>query len=252
MSTTTAKKTIQSAQERLLALGYQPGAADGAMGARAIAALKEFQTDHNLPVTGQLDQKTLDALSANGSSRPNQSKAPRSAQTNLLPSEEVMIQDTGGQKFSGTIAVTADSSDCRIVEFTVDKVRVAPAAGEDSANMSPDAFSIFYPGITFRFANHSCIPAKGTSPGIHFNLEVNGEPGASMGLQNGRLVTSGPLIVSGKNTTGAPFAASIIDIEPSTSDSLVFELTEQGYRYISGTGSVKLPSGKVFKFPLAP
>jgi hypothetical protein len=34
------------------------------MGARAIAALKKFQTDHILPVTGQLDRKTLDALSA--------------------------------------------------------------------------------------------------------------------------------------------------------------------------------------------
>jgi hypothetical protein len=63
-STATAKKTIQGAQERLLALGYQPGAADGVMGAKAIAALKKFQSDHSLPVTGQLDRKTLDALNA--------------------------------------------------------------------------------------------------------------------------------------------------------------------------------------------
>jgi TPR repeat protein len=34
------------------------------MGARAIAALKKFQADHSLPATGQLDRKTLDALSA--------------------------------------------------------------------------------------------------------------------------------------------------------------------------------------------
>jgi peptidoglycan hydrolase-like protein with peptidoglycan-binding domain len=63
-STAAAKKTIQGAQERLLALGYQPGAADGVMGAKAIAALKKFQSDHSLPVTGQLDRKTLDALNA--------------------------------------------------------------------------------------------------------------------------------------------------------------------------------------------
>ncbi len=63
-STAPAKKTIQTAQERLLALGYQPGAADGVMGAKAIAALKKFQSDHSLPVTGQLDRKTLDALDA--------------------------------------------------------------------------------------------------------------------------------------------------------------------------------------------
>ena len=32
------------------------------MGARAIAALRKFQADHSLPVTGQLDGNTLDAL----------------------------------------------------------------------------------------------------------------------------------------------------------------------------------------------
>jgi peptidoglycan hydrolase-like protein with peptidoglycan-binding domain len=63
-STAAAKKTIQAAQERLLALGYQPGAADGVMGAKGIAALKKFQADRSLPVTGQLDRKTLDALDA--------------------------------------------------------------------------------------------------------------------------------------------------------------------------------------------
>jgi len=35
-STAPAKKTIQAAQERLLALGYQPGAADGVMGAKGL------------------------------------------------------------------------------------------------------------------------------------------------------------------------------------------------------------------------
>lgn len=74
-STSAAKKTIQGAQERLLALGYQPGTADGVMGAKAIAALKKFQADHGLPPTGQLDQKTLAAL---GASTPI-SKPPQSA-----------------------------------------------------------------------------------------------------------------------------------------------------------------------------
>jgi peptidoglycan hydrolase-like protein with peptidoglycan-binding domain len=59
---TAAKKIVQGAQERLQALGYQPGSADGVMGTKAVAALKKFQSDHSLPVTGQLDRKTLDAL----------------------------------------------------------------------------------------------------------------------------------------------------------------------------------------------
>lgn len=68
-STDSAKKTIQAAQGRLLALGYQPGAVDGVMGAKATAAIKKFQSDHNLPITGILDPKTTHALSvANASS----------------------------------------------------------------------------------------------------------------------------------------------------------------------------------------
>jgi hypothetical protein len=67
----TAKKTIQGAQERLLALGYQPGAADGVMGPKAVAALEKFQADRGLPVTGQLDRKTLNALGADGAKAPN-------------------------------------------------------------------------------------------------------------------------------------------------------------------------------------
>ena len=58
------KTTVQAAQKRLLALGYEPGVADGVMGAKAIAALRKFQSDHSLPVTGQLDRKALDALDA--------------------------------------------------------------------------------------------------------------------------------------------------------------------------------------------
>ena len=63
-SAAPTKTTIQATQKRLLALGYQPGVADGVMGAKAIAALKKFQSNHSLPVTGQLDRKTLDALDA--------------------------------------------------------------------------------------------------------------------------------------------------------------------------------------------
>jgi hypothetical protein len=61
-STAVAKKTIQAAQERLQALGYQPGLADGVMGATANAALKKFQSDRGLSADAVLDRKTMDAL----------------------------------------------------------------------------------------------------------------------------------------------------------------------------------------------
>jgi peptidoglycan hydrolase-like protein with peptidoglycan-binding domain len=63
-STAATKKAVQGAQQRLQVLGYEPGSADGVMGSRTVIALKKFQSDHGLSVTGVLDQKTLDALSA--------------------------------------------------------------------------------------------------------------------------------------------------------------------------------------------
>jgi peptidoglycan hydrolase-like protein with peptidoglycan-binding domain len=73
------KKIIQGAQERLLALGYQPGAADGVMGAKAIAALKKFQSDHSVAVTGQLDRKTLDALGVASPASPSLTQQSKSS-----------------------------------------------------------------------------------------------------------------------------------------------------------------------------
>ncbi len=58
------KQAVHKAQQQLLLLGYAPGQTDGSMGSKTIAALKKFQADHALPVTGSLDQKTLDALNA--------------------------------------------------------------------------------------------------------------------------------------------------------------------------------------------
>ena len=63
---------VRRAQTALERAGYEIGAPDGQMGPRTIAALKRFQTDRYLPVSGQLDETTLAALgitvSASGSS----------------------------------------------------------------------------------------------------------------------------------------------------------------------------------------
>jgi len=53
---------LRSAQERLNQLGYDAGTPDGIMGNRTGNALRTFQRDHNLPVTGRLDATTSQAL----------------------------------------------------------------------------------------------------------------------------------------------------------------------------------------------
>jgi photosystem II stability/assembly factor-like uncharacterized protein len=57
-----AEATVRRAQEALDRAGYEIGSPDGQLGPRTIAAIKRFQTDRYLPVTGQLDETTLGAL----------------------------------------------------------------------------------------------------------------------------------------------------------------------------------------------
>jgi photosystem II stability/assembly factor-like uncharacterized protein len=60
-STKTEETTLQ-VQQALLDLGYHPGEPDGKAGPATIEALKKFQTDRHLPVTGKLDNITLATL----------------------------------------------------------------------------------------------------------------------------------------------------------------------------------------------
>jgi peptidoglycan hydrolase-like protein with peptidoglycan-binding domain len=63
-----SETTIRQAQEALEKAGYEIGTPDGQLGPRTIAVVKRFQTDHFLPVTGQLDQTTLETLGLSSAS----------------------------------------------------------------------------------------------------------------------------------------------------------------------------------------
>ena len=58
----TASDVVRRAQEALDRAGYDIGVSDGQMGARTVAAIRRFQSDRFLPLTGQLDEATIAAL----------------------------------------------------------------------------------------------------------------------------------------------------------------------------------------------
>ena len=60
--------SVQRAQEALVAAGYHVGEPDGKLGTATTAAVKKFQGDRHLPVTGRLDAITLAALGVGKSS----------------------------------------------------------------------------------------------------------------------------------------------------------------------------------------
>lgn len=53
---------LAGVQQRLENLGYAPGPIDGEWGPRTAQALRDFQEDNDLPVTGELDDATRDKL----------------------------------------------------------------------------------------------------------------------------------------------------------------------------------------------
>ena len=58
------------AQKRLAELEYDAGPIDGKIGPKTIAALKKFQQDHDLAVTGKLDEETLRKLGFSSKTQP--------------------------------------------------------------------------------------------------------------------------------------------------------------------------------------
>ncbi len=56
------QESLRQAQRQLIQAGFNPGKADGLFGQTTATALKQFQTQNQLPVTGLPDQPTLHLL----------------------------------------------------------------------------------------------------------------------------------------------------------------------------------------------
>lgn len=62
-------EVVRRAQEALARAGYEMGSPDGQLGPATIAAIRKFQTDRYIPVSGQLDEGTLAALGVSNGSK---------------------------------------------------------------------------------------------------------------------------------------------------------------------------------------
>lgn len=62
MSPGMAEAYVRGIQQELAVHGYKPGPADGAMGPRTRAAIRQYQRDAKLPVTGRASKELLDHL----------------------------------------------------------------------------------------------------------------------------------------------------------------------------------------------
>ncbi len=70
-----------------------------------------------------------------------------------------------------------------------------------------------------------------------------------MGFKNGKMVSSGPMLITGNISTAIPSKSQVLVFDSSEGNDLVFELTAGGYRYVSGKGTLELPGGVKYTFP---
>jgi peptidoglycan hydrolase-like protein with peptidoglycan-binding domain len=54
--------TVRDIQAGLQRLGYDPGAADGRMGPKTAAAIRQYEQDNGMPVDGQPSQAVLNSI----------------------------------------------------------------------------------------------------------------------------------------------------------------------------------------------
>jgi peptidoglycan hydrolase-like protein with peptidoglycan-binding domain len=69
---------MRAVEEALQAKGYKPGKIDGVADDEARAAIRAFQKDHSLSMTGMVDQKTSDQLGVKISSKSGSAQRDRS------------------------------------------------------------------------------------------------------------------------------------------------------------------------------
>ena len=73
-----SRNDMRAVEEALQAKGYKPGKIDGVADDEARAAIRTFQKDNGLSMTGMVDQKTADQLGVKISSKSGSSQGDRS------------------------------------------------------------------------------------------------------------------------------------------------------------------------------
>jgi tellurite resistance protein len=127
---------VREAQSLLFEFGYDPGPVDGLIGPGTLGALERFQAVQDLPVTGQLDTATLNALREQAAdSQPMQLAPVQSPITNR--SAAVLQQPLPQTPVLEADNLTSQSLNQRSLETSaVQQQRVAPEAPSDAAGSS--------------------------------------------------------------------------------------------------------------------
>src|SRR5262245_13171973 len=120
--TATSKENVRNAQQALKDKGMYTGSIDGAMNAQTKKAVRDFQKQNNLKVTGTLNRETMAALgitsqkstttttkpSAAGTTSHSKEKSAPGKPTSSIPNQNPSTREALGVSSQGTISNVDD------------------------------------------------------------------------------------------------------------------------------------------------
>jgi hypothetical protein len=98
---------VKEAQEKLAELGYDVGLVDGIFGNKTRSAVRQFQTDNDLPVTGIIDDDTWDTLKDAKKAEPKE-EVEKPEEPQEEKAEDEAWQDFGESDEGGEPSVTLE------------------------------------------------------------------------------------------------------------------------------------------------
>jgi len=111
---------VRTAQARLTILGYEPGPPDGVVGQRTRDAVRAFQADRGLPISGEIDPPTERTLALAAAERSPQPTVARSLPAGSFAS--AVAGSSGGQRAGRALSIMPPPRSAptpRIVERSV-------------------------------------------------------------------------------------------------------------------------------------
>lgn len=133
------REKVKALQERLTALGYRCGSADGVIGTATVGAISSFQHDNGLEVSGRLDAATEEKLwhsDAEEKPVPEVRAEGKPDASRIVDSADVLQKGAGAAAAGGGVIAA------------VDPIKKIEGAGEVVTRVQ-DAVSPFKPLLTF-------------------------------------------------------------------------------------------------------
>ena len=114
---------VEKVQRRLTELGYDLGPIDGKIGPKTVKAIKKFQQEQGVAVTGKLDEDTLQKLYVLDNKRPSEGATETqkgSGTSEPQEQEKATKQTTPSESFPGiTSSLTIEGVEFRIFSKSI-------------------------------------------------------------------------------------------------------------------------------------